>query len=85
MTTAERRRIEQLSGQVLAVDVSIWLVKIASRYPDLSQQLRCFLDKIVLLKRNNILPVFVFDGVAPLLKRHTLAGRRRKRVIAEDL
>lgn len=34
--------------------------------------MKSLLCKIMLLKRNNILPIFVFDGIAPSLKRKTL-------------
>lgn len=42
------------------------------------------LSKIMLLKRNNILPIFVFDGAAPALKRKTLEERYRKRLVTTE-
>ena len=38
----------------------------------------------MLLKRYDILPVFVFDGMPPALKRKTLEERNRKRIVADD-
>lgn len=37
------------------------------------------------MKKNNILPIFVFDGTPPALKRKTLEERARKRLVASDL
>ena len=72
LTIAQPSSIEQLSGKVLAIDVSIWIVKIDTGLSSNTEKIKSILNKIMLLKRNNILPVFVFDGVAPLIKRKTL-------------
>lgn len=37
------------------------------------------------MKKHNILPIFVFDGTPPALKRKTLEERARKRLVASDL
>ena len=37
------------------------------------------------MKKHNILPMFVFDGTPPALKRKTLEERARKRLVASDL
>ena len=39
----------------------------------------------MLMKKHNILPIFVFDGTPPALKRKTLEERARKRLVASDL
>ncbi len=72
LTTAQSCPIGNLSGKILAIDASIWIVKASSLFDEDQQKLKCILDKIILLKRNNIMPIFVFDGVAPMIKRKTL-------------
>jgi DNA excision repair protein ERCC-5 len=72
LTIAQSCAIDKLSGKILAIDASIWIVKTASLFEEDNEKIKCILDKIVLLKRHNILPVFVFDGVAPMIKRKTL-------------
>ncbi len=37
------------------------------------------------MKKNNILPIFVFDGTPPALKRKTLEERARKRLVPSDM
>jgi 5'-3' exonuclease len=39
----------------------------------------------MLMKKNNILPIFVFDGTPPALKRKTLEERARKRLVPSDM
>lgn len=85
LTIARPMGIDQLAGKVLAVDASIWIVKIDSLYNSNSEKLKSILSKIMMLKRNNILPVFVFDGVAPALKRKTLEERYQKRLVAGEM
>lgn len=72
LTTAQKMSIDQLSGKVLAIDASIWLVKADSIFAEDSQKIKCILQKIIYLRKNNILPIFVFDGIAPAIKRKTL-------------
>jgi DNA excision repair protein ERCC-5 len=72
LTIAQSVSIDHLSGKVLAIDASIWIVKIDSLYSSNAEKLKSILSKLMHLKRNNILPLFVFDGVAPQLKRKTL-------------
>jgi DNA excision repair protein ERCC-5 len=85
LTIAQPCDIEQLHGKVLAIDASIWIVKIDTSYGSNAEKIKSILSKIVLLKRNNILPVFVFDGMAPVLKRRTLEERSRKRLVSNDM
>lgn len=85
LTIARPMGIDQLTGKVLAVDASIWIVKIDSLYNSNSEKLKSILSKIMMLKRNNILPLFVFDGVAPALKRKTLEERYQKRLMAGEM
>lgn len=72
LTIAQPYNIEQLNGKVIAIDASIWIVKIDSIFNSNNEKIKSILSKVMMLKRNNILPIFVFDGVAPALKRKTL-------------
>ena len=72
LTVAVQKRIEDLSGFVLAIYASIWVVKINSIYENVDEGLKCIFNKLVWLKKNNIKPIFVFDGDTLLLKRRTL-------------
>ncbi len=79
LTTAESVTLDNLSGKVVAIDASIWIVKATSVFNSESQVLKSLLDKIIFLKTHNILPVFVFDGTAPTLKKKTLQKRMARR------
>lgn len=85
LTIAQPYTIEQLSGKVLAIDASIWIVKIDTGLTSNTDKIKSILNKIMTLKRNNVLPLFVFDGVAPGIKRRVLEERNRKRLIANDM
>ncbi|KAL1411532.1 DNA repair protein rad2 [Vanrija albida] len=70
-------QIESLEGKRLAIDSSIWL------YQDgrvlVNAHILGFLRRINKLLFHGIKPVFVFDGGAPVLKRSTIAERKRKK------
>ena len=77
--------IETLEGKVLAIDVSIWLVQFIKAMRDQSGRpienahiLGSFrrLLKLIFAK---VRPVFVFDGIAPALKRRTLLARASRK------
>jgi 5'-3' exonuclease len=70
---------------VLAIDASIWIVKIDSLFNSNAEKIKSILSKIMLLKRSNILPIFVFDGLPPALKRKTLEERNRRRLVNNEL
>jgi len=72
LTIAKPYDIEQLYGKIVAIDASIWIVKIDTIFGSNTEKIKSILSKIMLMKRNNILPIFVFDGVPPALKRKTL-------------
>ena len=82
--------IETLEGKVLAIDVSIWLIQFVKAMRD--QQTGRPLEnahilgsfrRLLKLVFARIRPVFVFDGVAPSLKRRTLMVRASRRKKAE--
>jgi len=73
--------MEQLSGKVVAVDVSVWLVQFIKAMRDAdgmmmrNAHLLGFLRRCLKLMYYNIKPVFVFDGATPYLKRRTILAR----------
>jgi DNA excision repair protein ERCC-5 len=69
----------------LAIDASLWIVKVNSIFENLDEGLKCLFNKIVWLKRHNIKPIFVFDGESPALKRKTLEERRHRRSQLSEL
>ncbi|NWS47313.1 ERCC5 protein, partial [Probosciger aterrimus] len=79
---------EVLEGKILAVDISIWLNQAIKGARDRSgnsvqnAHLLTLFRRLCKLLFFRIRPVFVFDGGAPLLKRQTLAQRRRRKEIA---
>ncbi|KAM4683640.1 DNA excision repair protein ERCC-5-like isoform 1-T1 [Amazona ochrocephala] len=79
---------EVLEGKILAVDISIWLnqaikgARDRSGYSVQNAHLLTLFRRLCKLLFFRIRPVFVFDGGAPLLKRQTLAQRRRRKEIA---
>jgi len=85
-----RIKIETLEGKILAIDVSIWLLKMIHGYLQLGSEeyrnihLTGIFRRIVKLLYYGIKPVFVFDGKFPELKRETVRRRqefREKRVL----
>lgn len=82
LTAASPAALHQLSGKILAIDASIWIVRMSYIAED-HKKLRSLLERIVSMKKHNILPLFVFDGAPPAIKRKTLLLRRQKRVSME--
>lgn len=69
-----------LSGQRLAVDASVYLYKficIDNQFK--GQWLDMFINFILWLRKNNIRPVFIFDGKPPKQKERTQKERRAQR------
>ncbi|KAA0156780.1 hypothetical protein FNF29_00891 [Cafeteria roenbergensis] len=80
-----RVAIETLRGEVLAVDVSIWLTQFVKAMRDdegmmlKNAHVVGTLRRICKLMFHRIRPVFVFDGGTPALKRKTVLLRRQRR------
>lgn len=85
LTIAVKKNIEDLSGLILAIDASLWIVKVNSIFENQDEGLKSIFNKIIWLKKNNIKPIFVFDGSSPALKRKTIEERRLKRREMNDL
>jgi 5'-3' exonuclease len=72
--------LESLSGQRLAVDASVYLYKfICINNQFKGQWVDMFINFIMWLRKNNIRPVFIFDGKPPKQKERTQKERRANR------
>lgn len=78
-------KLETLNKKRLAVDASIWIYQFLKAVRDKegnalrNSHLVGFFRRICKLLYFGIKPVFVFDGGAPVLKRQTIANRRKRR------
>ena len=75
--------LEDLAGQVLAIDVSIWAIQFMYAMNQSSNEYRIldgFLRRICKLLFFGIKPIFVFDGQTPSLKKKTLMNRKQQRM-----
>ncbi|EON98566.1 putative dna-repair protein rad13 protein [Phaeoacremonium minimum UCRPA7] len=82
---ARPTNLATLNRKRLAVDASIWIYQFLKAVRDKegnalrNSHVVGFFRRLCKLLWFGILPVFVFDGGAPALKRATLQGRRRRR------
>lgn len=80
--------VESLEGKVLAIDISIWIYQVLQGYQDRhgiprpNAHLLGLFTRICKLLYFKIKPVFVFDGGVPMLKKNTIALRRKQKSIA---
>ncbi|XP_012226341.2 DNA excision repair protein ERCC-5 isoform X2 [Linepithema humile] len=80
--------LETLEGKVLAIDISIWIYQVLQGYQDRhgtprpNAHLLGLFVRICKLLYYKIKPVFVFDGGVPMLKKNTIASRRKQKSIA---
>lgn len=78
-------KLETLNKRRLAVDASIWIYQFLKAVRDKegnalrNSHIVGFFRRICKLLYFGIKPVFVFDGGAPLLKRQTIAARKKRR------
>lgn len=83
--TARPVRLEALSRKRMAVDASIWIYQFLKAVRDSEgnalpqSHIVGFFRRICKLLYYGILPIFVFDGGAPSLKRRTILKRRERR------
>jgi DNA excision repair protein ERCC-5 len=82
---ARHIKLETLNRKRLAVDASIWIYQFLKAVRDKegnalrNSHVVGFFRRICKLLFFGIKPVFVFDGGAPVLKRQTVLGRKRRR------
>ncbi|RAL12993.1 ssDNA endodeoxyribonuclease RAD2 [Aspergillus homomorphus CBS 101889] len=78
-------KLETLNKKRLAVDASIWIYQFLKAVRDKegnalrNSHIVGFFRRICKLLYFGIKPVFVFDGGAPVLKRQTIANRKKRR------
>ncbi|KAJ5846770.1 hypothetical protein N7534_010439 [Penicillium rubens] len=78
-------KLETLNKKRLAVDASIWIYQFLKAVRDKegnalrNSHIVGFFRRICKLLYFGIRPVFVFDGGAPVMKRQTIAGRKKRR------
>ncbi|KAK7205189.1 DNA excision repair protein Rad2 [Myxozyma melibiosi] len=83
-------KLESLHGKRLAVDASIWIYHFLKAVRDKegnalpNAHIVGFFRRICKLIFYGILPVFVFDGDAPMIKKQTIAGRKQRRQGREE-
>lgn len=88
--TGKQVPLETLEGKVLAIDVSIWIHQVLQGYQDRfgnpkpNAHLIGLFSRICKLLYYKIKPVFVFDGGVPLLKKDTIALRRKQKCMAKN-
>ena len=72
--------LKELSGKRISVDASIYLYRFIGENRLIEQ----FYLMISVFREYNIIPIFVFDGVAPIEKKELLKERREKKIQAEE-
>ena len=70
-------KITKYSGKVFAIDASILIYKYRyiSKIND-SSHIIGFINRVKYYLSNNIIPVFIFDGIPPIEKKNTLKKRQ---------
>ncbi|CAD6216450.1 GSCOCG00004609001-RA-CDS [Cotesia congregata] len=80
--------LETLEGKILAIDISIWIHQALQGYQDRrghavpNAHLLLLFKRICKLLHYRIKPVFIFDGGVPLLKKNTIAARKKHKALA---
>ena len=72
--------LDELSGKRISVDASIYLYRFIGE----NRLIEHFYLMISVFREYNIIPIFVFDGVAPIEKKELLKERREKKIQAEE-
>ena len=72
--------LKQLSGKKIAIDISIYMYKYASEN-SLIENIYLLLS---LLRHYNIVPLFIFDGKAPIEKKELLQKRKEDKKVAQE-
>ncbi|OAD58361.1 hypothetical protein WN48_11323 [Eufriesea mexicana] len=82
--------LDTLEGKVLAIDISIWIHQVLQGYQDRfgnpkpNAHLIGLFHRICKLMYYKIKPVFIFDGGVPMLKKDTIALRRKQKSMAKN-
>ena len=76
----QQRHLRDYSGQKFAIDILLYMYKFKTLYK--ARWLQGFVNMIMLLKRNNIQGIFVYDTKAPDLKSARIQERKNRRTQA---
>lgn len=71
--------LDEISEKTLAIDTSIFLYKYKYKKPDNQEFITGFKMLLKQFKKNNIKPIFVFDGKPPDLKMRVLQARQKRK------
>lgn len=71
-----KKNISQLKNSIIAIDFSLFIYRFMYNQ---NNPIECFMRQLTLFFKNNILPVYVFDGLAPEEKSEILNKRASKR------
>ena len=72
--------MSKLQGKRIVVDVSIYLYK----YETENSLIESIYTMISIFRHYNIIPIFIFDGVAPTEKKELIESRLQKKRTAEN-
>ncbi|XP_043490338.1 flap endonuclease GEN isoform X1 [Polistes fuscatus] len=78
----ERRPLFELQGKVIAIDLSCWIVdsqSVTDNFAQPKMYLRNLFFRTAFLLTQGIIPVFVLEGKAPILKHKTIEKRNNIR------
>lgn len=78
------KSIKQFSGKKIAIDCSILIYKYVHMSKVPNSHIIGFANRINYYIKNNVLPIFVFDGIPPEAKRNVLQKRQYNRKKIED-
>jgi 5'-3' exonuclease len=67
--------LSQLSGKKVVIDTSIYMY----RFNENNEMIENFYSMILIFKQANIIPLFIFDGIAPKEKSETIIERQNER------
>lgn len=80
--SGNQKTISSFSGKKVAIDSSIFLYRYIYRAQTEEESVGCilkgFLEQLALLKKNNIKPIYIFDGYGTVHKR-VLEDRKKRR------
>ena len=85
-----KTKIEDYSGKIIAIDISILLYQVVisirssgadlkNKNGEVTSHILGLFNKTILLLKRNIIPIFVFDGKPPPFKNNLLANRNENR------
>jgi 5'-3' exonuclease len=73
----EEVNFSKFSGQKVAIDTSIYFYKFLYKN---DRYIEGFFQQIYRLMSNNILPIYIFDGIPPPEKKEIIDQRKEKKI-----